>query len=411
MTPPLDIVILNDHASLTGGSAAVALASARGLAARSNRVTLLTCVGPVAPELRSVPNLDVVCLGQQEISRDPNRVRAFATGIRNARAVAAVRALLRDKPRGRTVVHVHSWTKALSAFALDAACEMGFPLVATLHDFFITCPSGGFFVHGPNELCRRVPMSIGCIGCNCDRRNYGHKLWRTARTAIQNSVLRIPRKVAHFVGVSDFSLGVMRPHLPASVPVTMVRNPLDCVDSGPAAAADNRNFVFVGRFEEEKGVRLFAEAVRATGLPAVFVGDGSLAAELRRLCPSALFTGWLGPAAIRSQLARARALVFPPLWYETLGLVVVEAAAAGVPAIVADRCAATDVVRDGVNGLHFVHGDVLSLSVKMRIMAGDGALAGRLGRSGYDAYWADPWTVDRHVGKLLGVYEEITQAA
>jgi glycosyltransferase involved in cell wall biosynthesis len=411
MTAPLDIVILNDHASLTGGSAAVALASARGLASRSNRVTLITCVGPIAPGLLSVPNLEVVCLDQQEISREPNRLRAFATGLRNARAVAAVRAVLRDKPRGRTVVHVHSWTKALSAFALDAACEMGFPLVATLHDFFITCPSGGFFVHGPNELCLRVPMSIGCIGCNCDRRNYGHKLWRTARTAIQNSILRIPRKVAHFVGVSDFSLGVMRPHLPASVPVTMVRNPVECVDGGPAAAAGNRNFIFIGRFEEEKGVRLFAEAVRATGLPAVFIGDGALAPEMRRLCPSAQFTGWLGPDAIRGHLAGARALVFPPLWYETLGLVVVEAAAAGVPAIVADRCAATDVVRDGVNGLHFTHGDVRSLCEKMRLLAADAALAGRLGRSGYDGYWADPWTVERHVGKLLGVYREILKAA
>ena len=67
MKPTLEIVILNDYAVLNGGSASVALASARGLASRSVRVTLLTCVGPVAPELRSVPNLEVICLGQEEI--------------------------------------------------------------------------------------------------------------------------------------------------------------------------------------------------------------------------------------------------------------------------------------------------------------------------------------------------------
>jgi glycosyltransferase involved in cell wall biosynthesis len=411
MTAPLDVVILNDHASLTGGSAAVALASARGLAARGNRVTLLTCVGPVAPGLSAVPNLEVVCLGQEEISRDPNRMRAFTSGIRNTRAVAALRTLLQGKPRGRTIVHVHSWTKALSAFTPHAACEMGFPLVATLHDFFITCPSGGFFVHGPDTLCTRVPLSVGCVTCNCDRRNYGHKLWRTARTVVQNRILNLPRKVAHFVGVSHHSLGVLRPHLPASVPVTMVRNPLECEDHGPAAVALNRSFVFIGRFEEEKGVRLFAEAVRATGLPAVFVGDGALSAEMKRLCPEARFTGWLGPDAMRRELAGARAIVFPPLWYETLGLVVVEAAAAGVPAIVADRCAATDVVRDGVNGIHFTHGDARALAAAMLRLDGDAALAGSLGRSAYDGYWADPWTVERHVGKLLDVYGELTRSA
>jgi glycosyltransferase involved in cell wall biosynthesis len=411
MNPPLEIVILNDHAALNGGSASVALASARGLASRSLRVTLLTCVGPVAPELLSVPNLEVICLGQHEISTDPNRIRAFAAGMRNSRAVSAVRGVLRNKPRGRTVVHVHTWTKALSPFALDAVCAMGFPLVATLHDFFIACPNGGFFVHGPDELCGRAPLSLECIRCSCDRRNYGHKLWRAARTAVQNRVLRIPGRVAHFIGVSDFSLNILRPHLPAAVPVTVVRNPLECPDNGPAAAGRSRNFVFIGRFEKEKGVRLFAEAVRATGLPAVFIGDGSLAPELRRRCPDARFTGWTGPDAIRAELGGARALVFPPLWYETLGLVVMEAAAAGVPAIVSDQCAAIDFIRDGVNGLHFPRGAVESLAEKMLMLAGDDAMAARLGRAGYDGYWADPWTLDRHVGELLGVYGKLTEAA
>ena len=158
-------------------------------------------------------------------------------------------------------------------------------------------------------------------------------------------------------------------------------------------------------------MRLFADAVRATGLPAVFIGDGSLAPELRRLCPGALFTGWIGPDAIRSHLAKARALVFPPLWYETLGLVVVEAAASGVPALISDRCAATDVIQDGVNGLHFARGSVDSLAGKMLMLAGDGAQAARLGKAGYDRYWADPWTLDRHVGKLLGVYGQLCRAA
>ena len=411
MTPPLEVVILNDHAALNGGSASVALASARGLAARSVRVTLLTCVGPVAPELRGVPDLEVICLGQEEIAKDPSRIRAFANGLRNARAVDAVRRILSGKPRGRTVVHVHTWTKALSPFALDAVCGMGFPLVATLHDFFIACPNGGFFVHGADDICRRTPLSLGCLRCSCDRRNFGHKIWLAARTVVQNRVLRVPRRAAHFIGVSDFSLNVLRPHLPAAVPVTVVRNPLECVDGGPAPAGLNRNFVFIGRFEVEKGALLFARAARATGLPAVFIGDGSLAAELRRLCPDAQFTGWIGPGAIRSHLSRARALVFPPLWYETLGLVVVEASASGVPAIVSDQCAATDVIRDGVNGLHFSRGSVESLAAKMRALAGDGALAARLGRAAYEGYWADPWTLDRHVGELLGIYGRITEAA
>ena len=404
---PIEVVILNDYATTTGGSTAVAIASALGLAARGIPVTYFSCVGPVAPELQNVPGLEVVCLGQHEIAQDPNRLRALATGLRNPSAVSALRRLLAGKDPARTLVHAHTWMKAMSPFALDVAPELGFPLVVTLHDFFITCPSGGFYDHAAGAVCHRAPLSASCLACNCDRRNYAHKLWRVARTALQNTALHLPSRVSAYLGVSEFSLDILRPHLPPQVPAAVLRNPVECADEGPAKPADNRSFLYVGRFVPEKGVRLFAEAVRATGLPAVFIGDGELAPELRRLCPEARFTGWLKPARIRAELRAARALVFPPTWYETLGLVAVEAAAVGVPAIVSGGCAASDAIRHHRTGLHFTHGDAASLASRMRELAHDHALAARLGRAAYDWYWADPWTADRHVDELLGHYRRL----
>ncbi|HEX3730235.1 MAG TPA: glycosyltransferase family 4 protein, partial [Opitutaceae bacterium] len=322
-------------------------------------------------------------------------------------AERALRGLLAAKDPARTVVHVHTWAKALSPYAPAAAAALGFPLVVTLHDFFIACPSGGFFVHPSGELCRRTPLSASCLACNCDRRNYAHKLWRCARTLLQNRRLRLPERAAFFIGVSDFSLRVLRPHLPPGARTRIVRNPVECERGQPAPAGENRAFVFIGRFEREKGVTLFAEAARAAGAEAVFIGDGPLRGEARRLCPGGTFTGWLPPAEIRRHLARARALVFPPLWYETLGLVAIEAAAAGVPAIVSDQCAATDYVREGVTGLHFARGSAASLVERMNRLAADDALAARLGRAAYDWYWGDPWTAGRHAAELEGIYEEL----
>lgn len=405
--PDLEVVILNDYATTTGGSTAVAIASALGLARRGVRVTYFSCVGPVAPELRDVPNLEVVCLGQHEIAKDPKRLRALSSGLRNASAVAALRELLAEKDPARTIVHAHTWMKAMSPFALGVAPELGFPLVVTLHDFFITCPSGGFYDHATSTICKRTPLSASCLACNCDRRHYAHKLWRVARTALQNGALGLPSRVSLYLGVSAFSLDILRPHLPPGIPSAVLRNAVDCVDEGPAEVARHDAFLYVGRFVPEKGVRLFAEAVRATGLPAVFVGDGELAPELRRLCPDARFTGWLQPEQIRAELRAARALVFPPTWYETLGLVAVEAASAGVPAIVSDGCAASDAILHARTGLHFKHGDADSLATRMRELAHDSERAARLGRAAYDWYWTDPWTADRHVADLLGHYHRV----
>jgi glycosyltransferase involved in cell wall biosynthesis len=403
----LEVIILNDYASLTGGSTAVAIASAVGLASRDVAVTFFAPVGPVAPQLIDVPNLKVICLGQREIGKNPNRMQAFVSGWRNTQAIHALREVLSHKSPQRTVIHAHTWSQALSPFIITVAREMGFPVIVTLHDFFITCPSGGFFVHSTHQICRRTPLSLSCWRCNCDRRNYGHKLWRNARAMIQSRILKVPDKVSYYIGVSDFSLKIMRPYLPPATPVRVIRNPVDCIKSVPSSVAENRDFLFIGRFSNEKGAVLFAEAVKASGVSATFIGDGDLMPTLRSICPQARFTGWLPPEEIRQHLRKARALVFPTLWYETLGLVVIEAAAAGVPAIVSDQCAATDYIRHGINGLHFTHGAVESLSRQMLALNANHGQAARLGRAAYHWYWSNPWTSERHVSSLLNVYQEL----
>jgi glycosyltransferase involved in cell wall biosynthesis len=405
--PPLELVVLNDYASPTGGSTAVALAAATELAARGVPVTWFSCVGPVAPRLRDDPGIAVVCLDQPDIGRNPRRGRAFVDGWRNARAVRSLQAVLACKSPASTVVHAHTWSQALSPFVLAAVRQRGFRLVLTLHDYFAACPNGQFFVYPAQQVCERRPLSAACWRCNCDRRNFGHKLWRNARAAIQHRLLRASARPSCFIGVSAFSLNRLRPHLPPAVPTRVIRNPVACVRDEPAPVAANREFLFIGRFEAEKGALLFARAVRAAGVPAAFVGDGSLRAELLALCPHARFTGWLAPAETRRELRRARALVFPSLWAETFGLAAAEAVAAGVPVIVSDHCAVIDFVAHRVNGLHFAHGSAPALAAQLQALAGDAPLAAQLGRTGYDTYWRDPWTVGRHVDRLLAVYHEV----
>lgn len=401
---PPEIVILNDYASPTGGSSTVAIASAVGLAERGFAVTYFSCVGPVAPQLRNKSNLKVICLEQSDIGKSVNRAKAGFSFLRNKQAITALRALLAPKSRDKTIVHAHTWSQALSPFALTTATDLGFRLVVTLHDFFTACPNGQFFVYPKQEICQRKPLSLSCWQCNCDRRNFAHKLWRNARSAIQSKILRVPEKTAYFIGVSDFSLNILRPHLPATTPARVVGNPVECEKFEPAPVADNRDFFFVGRFEQEKGALLFAQAVEAADASARFVGDGSLLPALRAVCPSGRFTGWLPPEQLRAQLRSARALVFPSLWYETLGMVAVEALATGIPVIVSDRGAATDFVSHAVNGLHFAHGSAKALAAQIAVLKDDGQLAARLGQTGYDQYWREPWTVARHVQKLIDIY-------
>jgi glycosyltransferase involved in cell wall biosynthesis len=399
-----DVFVVNDYSKPTGGSSVVALLSAGELARRGSRVTTFTAKGPQPAE---TPGMRSVCLGQEEIRDDPNRVRAMVNGLLNVNAARQLGRELASQDPKHTIVHVHTYTMALSASVIATALDMGFPVVLSLHDFFITCPSGGFFRHRESTLCEFPPLSWNCVTCNCDRRNFAHKQWRVARTLLQNQVLRLDRRITHFVGISDFSVNVMKPFLPPATPITTIRNPVPCENLGPAPVAENDAFVFIGRFSREKGPQLFAQAANRLGIPAVFIGDGDLNEELRRECPNAIFTGWLPEQEVRAWMRRARALVFPPLWYETLGLVVVEAAAAGVPAIIPSRCAATDFVRHGETGLVFEHSSVDSLCDRITELSNAPSKAAQMGEAAYHWYWSDPWTVDRHVDELLHLYDQI----
>ena len=108
-------------------------------------------------------------------------------------------------------------------------------------------------------------------------------------------------------------------------------------------------------------------------------------------------------------LDEARCLVFPSLWYETYGLVVTEAAARGVPAIVSGISAASERVTDGVEGWHFPAGDVDVLARLLR-QAMDNTAVQRAGQAAYDRFWRDPPTRERHCQELLKIYREVLLA-
>ncbi len=406
--PPADpaamhLVIVNDHAHVRGGADRVALGAAAGFADAGHRVTLFTAVGPVDEALARHPRVTVVCLQQADILRDPQRLRAARQGIWNTAAARAFRRIASAWDGRDTVVHVHSFTKALSAAVPHAATALGLRTVLTLHDYFLGCPNGGFFEYPVMEICRRDPLGLSCLACQCDARSRAHKLWRFARTWVQNRVAELPRRLDCVITLSALNRETARRFLPAGTRLVTVPNPVEVARAEPVRVEQNAAFVFAGRLEPYKGPQLLAEAATLCGGAAVFCGAGPAADRVRALNPAARLTGWLEPAALQAELGRARALVFPSLWPETFGLTALEALARGIPVIASRGTAAEEQVQHDVNGLLFERGSAASLAEMMRRLA-DPATAARLGREAHARYWQGPFTLARHVAALEGLF-------
>jgi glycosyltransferase involved in cell wall biosynthesis len=142
--------------------------------------------------------------------------------------------------------------------------------------------------------------------------------------------------------------------------------------------------LYVGRLVRSKGVdvalRAFAGSRLSRSWDLVVAGDGPERASLERISPRGVrFTGSCDRDALRRLYHSASALVFPSL-YDPWGLVLNEAACAGLAPVASDQAGATrDLVVDGVNGLVARSGSVADLVRCLDLLEADAELAPRLG--------------------------------
>jgi glycosyltransferase involved in cell wall biosynthesis len=294
----------------------------------------------------------------------------------------------------------------LSSSVLQVADASGLPIALTLHDYFSVCPTGTLFHFDTNTTCPLRPMSFACVLRQCDKHSAAMKGFRVVRQLIQQHAAGFPNKRWHLVGVSDFSLGKMAQWLPPEADCRVILNPNDTVRAPPATPQRNSVFMAAGRLSAEKGMTVFAAAARMAGVPAAFIGEGESRDAILAANPEAHLYGWLDHAAMLETLRTARALVFPSIWPETYGLVVVEALACGIPVVVSDNTAAAGLVTDGETGLVFPSGDAAALAERLGRLRND-AFVERLGQAAHARYWANPTTLDRHVDALERLYSDM----
>jgi glycosyltransferase involved in cell wall biosynthesis len=140
-------------------------------------------------------------------------------------------------------------------------------------------------------------------------------------------------------------------------------------------------FVFSGKFIEKKRPLDFVRAVllaaqRSSRIQGLMVGDGPLRMACQELAKNhnapVRFAGFLNQSRIPSAYAACDALVLPSDGGETWGLVVNEAMACGLPAIVSDRVGCgPDLIVKEKTGFIFPMSDVEVLASQIVQMADD----------------------------------------
>ncbi|MFD7027799.1 glycosyltransferase [Streptomyces sp. NPDC059917] len=293
-----------------------------------------------------------------------------------------------DRP---DVVHVHNVFPLLSPAVLAACADAGVPAVATLHNYTQVCPPGTLQRDGKpcGDCVGTAPLPAVRHGC------YRGSRLATVPLAVSLSVNR--RRwwsgVERFFCISAAQREVLvRAGMPAErlgvkhnfVPEPAVRR-----------TGAGEHLLYLGRLAEVKGVRLLMAAWDelaadgGVGVPLVIAGTGPLEGEVAAWAAGredVRYVGLYDPAQCGEAIARSVAVVAPSTWLEAFGLVVVEAMAAGVPAVAAGHGAFVELVGDGVSGLLHRPGEVSSLAAGMRRIATDPARNREMGMAARRRY-------------------------
>lgn len=163
--------------------------------------------------------------------------------------------------------------------------------------------------------------------------------------------------------------------------------------------------LYVGRLAEEKGLhRLDSLALSEEGIHIKMVGDGPARRQLRQrfAASSVTFTGELHGDDLADAYAAADVFVFPSTT-ETLGLVLLEALASGLPVIAPDTPVSREILGDCPACRFFPVTDPGNIPTLVKELL-DGASRSELAQDARRA--VEDWSWEEATSQLLGYYDE-----
>jgi glycosyltransferase involved in cell wall biosynthesis len=274
------------------------------------------------------------------------------------------------------VVHAHNWL-VHSYLPLDLRSDAA--LVLSLHDYSLVCATKRFFYKG--GVCSG-PAAGKCLAHSVEF--YGAAKGTMVAAGVRAAKPWLRRRVDMFLPVSAAVRDLSG--LDAGVAHRVVPNFMGALPAPPpagdarlAALPDEPFILYFGDVAEDKGVGNLVEAYAglAGAPPLVLIGrqliDG--VADV----PGVLALDPLPHPFVIEALRRSLFSVAPSLLPESFGIVALEAAAAGRPAVVSDIGGLGDIVVDGETGFLVAPGDREALRAALGRLCTEAELRERMG--------------------------------
>lgn len=326
----------------------------------------------------------------------------------SARELGSV--LRRERPQ---VVHFHNTFPLISPAAYYVCKEAGIPVVQSLHNPRMMCPAATLYREGRTcEQClgRAFPWPGVLHAC------YHNSHSQTAAVAGMLGLHRLlgtwQEQVDVYVVFTEF---FRQKFIAAGLPPEKIFLKPHFLNSDPGMKRESGNYaLFLGRLAPEKGIPTLLKAwENLKHIPLRIRGGGPLEKDVHKFAQdnsSVRILPYLSRKECFDLIKGARFLVWPSEgYYETFGLVVIEAFACGTAVVSSGSGAMRETVEDGRTGLHFQAGDSDDLAAKVEWAWTHPKEIQEMGTAGRAEYLCR-YTAERNYQILMGIYRQALNA-
>lgn len=328
-------------------------------------------------------------------------------------ALAAKQTKDRLKAFRPDIVHIHNLHFAASAAVIRTINGEKIPMVMTVHNYRLLCPSASLYFNDRlflDSLHAAFPWEAVKKGVYQNSRiitfwlalsNYMHRKIGTWKMV--DRYIFLAEHSRQLFLQSSFDLDLQKTAIKPNF------TPDRTIAEKPSV---DTYFLYVGRLTEEKGVMTLLQAFAGTRIWLKIAGMGPLEESVRDYANFNDNIEYLGQQTreeINSLLDKATAVIFPSLWYETFGMIVAEAFAKAIPVITSDMGNMKILVTDGYNGKTFTPGDPIALRNCIEEFAKIPVEEQKLLRKNARATYELNYSPESNLKKIIEIYSSLTQ--
>lgn len=400
----MKILLVNKFFFLKGGSETSFFNTANLLEKRGHKVMFFSMKHPL--NLPSVYEKYFVSNIDYEFNGLENRLNAASRLLYSFEAKEKIERLIKEqKP---DIAHLHNIHHQISPSVLTSLRKFKIPIVLTLHDYKMVCPSYSMMYNGKTCMACGGGKYYRCFLKRCNKGSRIKSLLSAMEMYLHHKVLHIYKLADIFISPSMFLKHKLE-EMGFTGKVVHLPNFIKLGENAPAYNLDEKSIVYFGRLSREKGLFDLIDAVKdIKGITLRIIGEGSLEGEIKNKISveginNVILLGYKKGEDLKNEIIKSMFVILPSTCFENNPMSIIEAFSLGKPVIGSRIGGIPELVKDGRTGLSFEAGNPLDLRIKIEDLINNPGKAVEMGKNAC-LFVDKEFSAEKHYQGLMEIY-------